>query len=161
MDILALFITVVGLAVWLGSAIFVTFSVSPVINRRLPPSKVAEVMEQITPRFHWQGVAAAILMLLGGGGALFTPRIQMPTIVFMVLTGVALSLSLYTMFVIQPRVESLRQRLQSSAGSEENFHLRERYDHATRLTSFIGGLVLIILLGAAAALAAMIGPTPK
>ncbi|NRA97313.1 MAG: hypothetical protein HRU14_14010 [Planctomycetes bacterium] len=72
------------------------------------------------------------------------------------LTALALTATLYAWLVLPPRTVSLRTRLQSSAGSQENFVVAERFDQATRLSMFVNVIVLLILLGAAAALATLL-----
>src|SRR5690606_23598298 len=107
--VLALFFTALGLASWLGSAIFMNFIVAPVVNRRLAPSQAAELMEQVAPRQHWVGWFGAGLMAVGGAGALLYHPWRVPTIAFLVLTSIALALSLYAALVVLPRTISLRK----------------------------------------------------
>ncbi|MAG54751.1 MAG: hypothetical protein CMJ83_00515 [Planctomycetes bacterium] len=156
MDILAVFATIAGLSAWTGSSIFLTFFVEPVISRKLGPGRAAEVMEFIHPRYYWLSFISGIVMLVGAGGALFIPKVRVPSATFMGLTAIALTLSIYGWLVVYPRIVSLRTRLQSSAGSAENFVVAERFDQATRLAKFLNLVVLLILLGAAAALAALV-----
>jgi uncharacterized membrane protein len=160
MDIFALFVTIVGLSAWMGSAAFMSFFVSPAVHKKLSPGQAAELLDALQPRLHWLSLACAIFMSVGGITALFYPTLKTPTITFLGLTSLAVALSLYGGFVLVPRTTSLRDRLQSSAGSEMNFAMRERYDQATRLAIFLNLLVLLLLLGAAAALAAILGTTP-
>ncbi len=160
MDVLALFVTVVGLAAWLGSSVFMTFFVTPVVHRKLPPDEAAMVMDHVGPRQIWLAFGCALLMVSGGVGALFYESLRTPTITFLALTGVALAVVLYGGLVILPRMTSLRDRLQSSAGSEMNFQVRERYDQALRVSAYLNILSMLLLLGAAAALAAVLGQTP-
>lgn len=160
MDIVALFVTIVGLASWFGAAVFMIFVVGPGVTRKLPPTEAAEVLDAIQPRLVWLSLGCAILMAVGGIAALFYPQLRVPTVTFLGLTSVAVALSLYSGLVLLPRTRSLRDRLQSSAGSEMNFQMRERYDQAVRVTLFLNIVVLLLLLGAAIALAAMLGDTP-
>jgi hypothetical protein len=157
MGILGLFTTITGLALWLGSVVFVTFFVNPVLARRLTPGKLVEVSDQISARLYWLGMGCGILMLVGGVANLVETR-SVPTITFLVLTGIGMGIFLYAGSVILPRAVNLRHRLQSSAGSQENFQLREACDQAERLSTFFNYLVLFLLLGAGAALAMLLGP---
>lgn len=161
MDVLALFVTMIGLAAWLGSAVFMTFFVAPLVNRKLGPSQAREVMDVIAPRQYWLAFASALLMVFGGTGALFYPNLRTPTITFLALTGAALAVVLYASLVIAPRTISLRDRLQSSAGSEMNIEVRERYDQAIRMGTFLNVLSLLFLICAAAALAFLIAGVPR
>src|SRR5690606_13942184 len=107
----ALILAIIGLSVWLGSVVFKTFVVSPTLSRKLTPSKIAEVMVTLYPRYYWLGLGGSIVMLTGGVGALSKPEIRTPTVTYMVLTAVALILFLYAWLVILPRMETLRERL--------------------------------------------------
>lgn len=160
MDVLALFVTVVGLSAWLGSTIFMSFCVLPAISRKLAPTEAAGVTDILQPRLYWLALGGALLMSVGGTTSLFYPTLKTPTITFLCLTGLAVVIALYVGFVIGPRTTSLRDRLQGSAGSEWNFEMRERYDQATRVGMYLNLLILLLLLGAAAALAAILATDP-
>ena len=156
MDVLAVFATIVGLAAWVGSLLFHSFVVTPVMGKKLGPGRSAEVMDPIHKGYYLISFLSGIVMLIGAGGALFTESLRVPTWTFMGLTALALTTTLYTWLVLHPRTVSLRTRLQSSAGSQENFGAAERFDQATRLSAFVNVIVLLMLLGAAAALAALL-----
>lgn len=158
MTILALFSTILGLALWLGAVVFVTFFVYPVVARRLAPSKAAEVLDLLYYRYYYLGLAGGVLMEVGGSAALVNVSGRIPTITFMCLTGAALVGFLYGGLVTLPRMVDLRQQLQSSAGSDENFPLRDRFDQALRFLVFVNSLVLCFLIGSAIALATMASP---
>ena len=79
----------------------------------------------------------------------------------MCLTGAALIGFLYGGLVTLPRMVALRRQLQSSAGSDENFQIRDRYDQEIRFLVFVNYLVLCLLLGAAIALATLIQAGPS
>jgi uncharacterized membrane protein len=160
MDILAIFVTLVGLGTWTGASVFWSFFVVPALNRRLTPGKTSELMETLGARYYWTGFGAGVFMLAGAGTALFDEDVhRLPTITFIGLTALALVLLIYAWLVVLPRTVSLRKRLQSSAGSTENFVLAERFDQAHRLSSFFNVVILLLLVGAAGALAALLLPS--
>jgi hypothetical protein len=156
MTLLGLFGTVIGLAFWLGSVVFFWFFVTPVMSKRLVPGKMAELMAVINPRYYFLSYLCGILMLLGALHPLWYPSTRLYTIVFMSLTLISIAISLYAGIVVSPRSQDLRERLQSSAGSDENLWIRDRFDHTNRLSIFLNGLVILLLLGAAYCLSALI-----
>jgi len=156
MDVLAVFATIAGLSAWTGSLIFHSFVVVPVVGKNLGPGKAAELLDGLHPRFFVISILSGVVMLIGAGGALFTEALRIPTWTFMGLTGVAVMMNLYAWLVLHPRQVTLRTRVQSSAGSQENFVVAERFDQACRLLSFVNVIVLLLLLGAAAALATLL-----
>lgn len=156
LDVLALFVTNLGLAIWMGSAFFGSFMVAPLVNRRLNPSHAREMMSQLAPRQHWLAFVCAALMMIGAGGILWIERLRTPAIAFFAFTGVALSLELFLGFVLSPRAASLRERMQTSAGTEWNLGMRDSYDHAVRWCGFVSALILLLLVGTCAALAAVL-----
>lgn len=160
MTVLALVLTILGLSTWMGAVVFLTFMVNPVLSRKLGPTKTAEVMDSISPRFYIQGVTGGGLMLAGGIAALTNESIRLQTIIFLVLTGICMGIFLYAWTVILPRTVNLRRRLQSSAGfQQENLHIRDRYDHANFLANFFNGVVLVLLVMAATTLAFLLAST--
>src|SRR5262245_43199446 len=124
MTLLGLFGTVVGLAFWLGSVVFFWFFVTPVLSKRLVPGKIAELMGVINPRYYFLSYFCGLLMLLGAIQPIRNETTRGYAIVFMSLTLVAIGISLYAGIVVSPRSQDLRERLQSSAGSDENLWIR-------------------------------------
>jgi uncharacterized membrane protein len=158
MTLLSLFATVIGLTLWLGAAVFLNIFVGPEARHRLGPARGSELLGEVTRKFHWLSYGCGALMLIGALGALPIESKRLNTIAFMACTGVAFGLSLYAGTVIEPRIRSLRELLEHTAGSEENIEIRDRFDHAHRVGSFVNGLSVAILIGAALALSAMTNP---
>lgn len=156
MTLLGLFGTVTGLAFWLGSVVFFWFFVTPVLSKRLVPGKMAELMGVLNPRYYFLSYVCGLLMLIGAIQPIRDETTRLSAIVFMSLTLIAIAISLYAGIVVAPRSQDLRERLQSSAGSDENLWIRDRFDHTNRLSTFLNGLVILLLLGAAYSLSALI-----
>jgi hypothetical protein len=156
MTLLGLFGTVVGLAFWLGSVVFFWFFVTPVLSRRLVPGKMAEVIGVLNPRYYVLSYACGLLMLVGAIQPIRNEDTRFDAIAFIALTMISIAISLYAGIVVSPRSQDLRERLQSSAGSDENLWIRDRFDHTNRLSIFLNGLVILLLLGAAYCLSSLI-----
>lgn len=156
LSVLALFVTTLGLAVWMGSAVFGSFVVAPLVNRQLQPGQAREMLNQLAPRQHWLAFVCAALMMLGSGGILWIERLRTPAIGFFACTGFALLIELFLGLVMAPRASRIRERMQSSAGTEWNLDLRGSYDHAVRITGFLNALIMLGLVGACAFLASVL-----
>jgi Domain of unknown function (DUF4149) len=156
MTLLGLFGTAVGLAFWLGSVVFFWFFVTPVLSKRLVPGKMAELIGVLNPRYYFLSYVCGLLMLIGVIQPIVNEQTRFWAIAFISCTLVALAISLYAGIVVSPRSQDLRERLQSSAGSEENLWIRDRFDYTNRLSMFLNGLVILLLLGAAHCLSALI-----
>jgi hypothetical protein len=156
MTLLGLFGTVVGLAFWLGSVVFFWFFVTPVLSKRLVPGKMAELMGVLNPRYYFLSYVCGLLMLIGAIQPIRAESTRTYAIIFISLTLISIAISLYAGIVVSPRSQDLRERLQSSAGSDENLWIRDRFDHTNRLSIFLNGLVILLLLGAAYCLSALI-----
>jgi uncharacterized membrane protein len=146
---LGLFGTVLGLAVWLGAVVFLSTVVTPAMTRRLGPGKASELLTVVNKWYYVFSYASGALMLIGGVAPLAHPEQKGTAITFISLTAGALAVSLYGGLVVGPRANDLRDRLQGSAGSEENHWLRDRFDHFSRFAMFLNVLVICILVGAA------------
>lgn|GEM_PF-4842964 len=156
LSVLALFVTTLGLAIWMGSAVFGSFVVAPLVNRRLQPSQAREMMSQLAPRQHWLAFVCAALMMLGSGGILWIERLRTPAIGFFASTGFALMLELFLGLVMAPKAARIRERMQSSAGTEWNLDWRGSYDHAVRICGFLSALILLVLVSSCAFLASVL-----
>jgi hypothetical protein len=158
MTLLGLFGTAVGLAFWLGSVVFFWFFVTPVLSKRLVPGKMAELIGVLNPRYYFLSYVCGLLMMIGAIQPIRNETTRFWAIAFISCTVVALGISLYAGIVVSPRSQDLRERLQSSAGSDENLWIRDRFDYTNRLSMFLNGLVILLLLGAAYCLSALILP---
>src|SRR5262245_16460196 len=156
MTLLGLFGTAVGLAFWLGSVVFFWFFVTPVLSKRLVPGKMAELIGVLNPRYYVLTYFCGVLMMIGAIQPIRDETRRPWAIAFIACTLVALGISLYAGIVVSPRSQDLRERLQSSAGSDENLWIRDRFDYTNRLSMFLNGLVILLLLGAAYCLSALI-----
>ncbi|HYC76740.1 MAG TPA: DUF4149 domain-containing protein [Planctomycetota bacterium] len=156
---LGLFGTILGLAVWLGSVVFLTFYVTPLLTRRLGPGKASEVLAVVNRWYFWQSWVCGVFMLAGGIGPLVGhPEQRATALTFITLTALGIAVSLYGGLVVVPRANDLRDRLQGSAGAEENLFVRDRFDHMNRVAIFLNGLVICLLAGAALAMSFLFVP---
>jgi glucan phosphoethanolaminetransferase (alkaline phosphatase superfamily) len=156
MTLLGLYGTTIGLAFWLGSVVFFWFFVTPVMSKRLVPGKMAELNGVLNPRYYFLSYVCGLLMLIGAIQPIRYEKTRAFAIAFLSLTLLSLAISLYGGIVVSPRSQDLRERLQSSAGSDENLWIRDRFDHTNRLSIFLNGLVIVLLLGAAYCLSALV-----
>lgn len=159
MPLLGLFGTVLGLSLWLGSVFFFLFFVTPTLYKRLTPDIAGDVTDILNRWYYYLSWMCGGTMLVAAVPALAHDRNN--TVAFMILTGVAVGVTLYAGLVTHPRMRDLRERLRSSAGTEENLYLRDRFDHTTRLSHFLNGCVILLLSAAALALSAVLGAKPS
>ncbi len=154
MTLIGLFAVVIGLGLWLGSVVFFWWVVKPIFGRGLGAGKTTDSLNSIGRFYYLLSYACGFLMLFGSLGALANPKTRANTIAFMVFTALGVAISLYAGIVVGPRSQGLRERLQSSAGTDENVVIRERFDHANRLSTFLNALVVCVLLAASLCLSA-------
>lgn len=158
---LGLFGTIVGLSIWLGSTVFLSTVVMPAMSRRLGPGKASELLTVVNKWHYIFSYASGAVMMVGGVAPLAHPEQKSTAVTFLCMTAAALAVSLYGGLVVGPRADDLRDRLQGSAGSEENHWLRDRFDHNSRFAMFLNWLVICLLVGAAITLSWLFVPAGK
>jgi len=132
---------VVGLAVWLGTIVFMSFVVAPAVFRALPRPEAGQVVGAIFPRYYAVSAVCGAVVLLCASGLLGAGAARGPWGVTAGLAAVLLAVTVYAGAVVQPRAAALRAEIHApnpSAGAQAEFD---------RLHALAVGLNVAVLLG--------------
>ncbi len=117
-------LTIVATSLWLGAMGFFAFVAAPVAFGVLGRESAGRFIAAVMPRYHWSGLALGILALCGiigrwgrGGGGLLD---RLP----LILVGLMLALTAYSLFVLLPQVDALRLALPPGSSQVVNVPLR-------------------------------------
>jgi hypothetical protein len=151
-----LFIYLLAIACWLGSVVFFSFFVAPVVFTVLARADAGKVVSVIFPRYYILGYAAggvafaiAIYLLMANRGA------RGWWLGAVLAIGIALGCTLYAGTVVRPRVDAIR-----SVSEEANPDpaIKAEFDGLHHLSVMLNGAVLLLDLAALFATAAALAP---
>ena len=134
----------VALAVWLGSIVFFSFAVAPLVFSVLPRADAGRVVSAIFPTYYFIGYGCGVALLLTALllRATATSAVRSWSIVTGV-TALTLAVTLYAGLVVQPRAHALRASLQEAA---EGSPIKAEFDNLHRRAVQLNGSALIGVL---------------
>ena len=143
--LLAIFdgVYLVALAAWVGSILFLSFAVAPLIFRVLGVESGGKFVRALFPRYYlWGVVACAVALPALICGALSVPGLRGPWVgVQALMLVVGLSLMLYCGNTLTPAINAARDGGPASADRFDRLHRRSVNLNAVAL---LIGLVLLV-----------------
>ena len=139
------FIYLLSLVIWIGSIIFFSFFVAPVIFKTLEREKAGEVVGIIFPRYYLIGYIAGVLSL-----ASLLLSSQSFADIKLILILIMLMCYLFAGKVVGPKAKSLKPMIKSEEDSKKLEELKAKFSKLHSLSVKLNGAVLllgILLLG--------------
>ena len=142
-------VTIVAISAWLGVLAFLAFVVAPAAFGTLERGAAARLVSVIMPRYHWIGLGLGVIALI----AILVRRSEgvrswwdsLPLLLVLLM----LALTAASLFVLLPRIESLRDAaLAARAAGQEGAPPVVRFRQLHALSSLCG--VGVLLAGAGA-----------
>ena len=134
---------VLALTAWVGSILYFSFGVAPVVFKALNPQAAAQFLRALFPRFYaWGATAGAIALPAFVGGALSFPEYRGPLVgvqAFAIL--LCILIMLYAGNSLTPAINIARDAGPSGAASFERLHRRSV--HLNTLVLIVGCLLLV------------------
>ena len=137
----------VALTAWVGSVLFLSFGVAPLIFRVLDPEPASRFVRALFPRYYlWGTVAGALALASGVAVPLAFPELRGPWVGVRALATLAATLAmLYAGNVLTPAINAARDAGPAEAG---------RFDRLHKRSVRLNGAVLLVGLGLLLAFAA-------
>jgi uncharacterized membrane protein len=128
------FIYLLSLVCWIGSIIFFSFFVAPVVFKTLERDKAGEVVGIIFPRYYMIGYVSGVLVLM----ALL---LNGPSGLKWCAWGIMMVGTAYAGLVVNPKAKTLKQQLKDSSEAEKST-LEVRFKNLHSLSVKLNGAVL-------------------
>jgi len=128
------FIYLLSLVCWIGSIIFFSFFVAPVVFKTLERDKAGEVVGIIFPRYYMIGYVSGVLVLM----ALL---LNGPAGLKWCAWGIMMVGTAYAGLVVNPKAKTLKQQLKDSSEAEKST-LEVRFKNLHSLSVKLNGAVL-------------------
>lgn len=142
----------IALAAWVGSIMYLSFGVAPLIFGGLDPESGAKFVRALFPRYYaWGAISGSLAMPAAMAAPLLFPELRGPAVgvqAGVILAGVLLML--YAGNTLTPAINRARDAGPPEAGRFQSLHLRSVQ---------LNGLVLLLGLGLLVAFAAR--PSPR
>lgn len=135
----------VALAVWLGSIVFFSFAVAPLVFSNLPRPDAGRVVSAIFPTYYLIGYGCGAILLLTALVLRSSAERARVWSIAAVVAGVTLVVTLYAGLIVQPRAHALRASLQEAGeGAPVKAEFDQLHRRAVQLnaSALIGVLVL-------------------
>jgi hypothetical protein len=128
------FIYLISLACWIGSIIFFSFFVAPVVFKILEREKAGEVVAIIFPRYYMIGYVSGILVLMA---LLLNGSADLKWYAW----GVMMVGTAFAGLIVNPQAETLKEQLKHSPEAEKSA-LEVRFKTLHSLSVKLNGAVL-------------------
>jgi uncharacterized membrane protein len=137
-------IFLLGMTAWLGSLLFFSFGVAPIIFRVLEPPQAARFVRALFPRYYAWGATSGVIALASfTSGVLVRPEFRgFGALVQIVLLLMGILINLYCGNVLTPQINAARDSGPDQADRFDRLHRR-----SVRLNGLmlLAGVVLVVL----------------
>jgi putative copper export protein len=141
------FVYTLALALWVGGMAFFTFVAAPSIFRVLQREAAGNVVADIFPKYYWLGIICG-LIALGTSLALGMRTTWSRLLVIRILLlGVMLIAVLYSAFVLQPKIQSVKAQVTSFESLAPTDPLRVEFGRLHGRSFAVNGAVLLLGVG--------------
>lgn len=141
MELIANGIRQLALVVWVGSVLFFTLVVAPLLFQSLPPEEAGRAVSAIFPSYYAVGAVCAVLLLIVDGRELWAGRAASQVRKSVWIVGLMLACTLYAGLVVLPRAADAKLRMR---GDDESATIaRAEFRSAHGLSMGLNGIVLL------------------
>lgn len=144
MILAAKWLHLVALAVWLGSIVFFSFAVAPLVFSALPRADAGRVVSAIFPTYYLIGYGCGAVLLITALALRTGAQRTRPWSIAAAVAAVTLAVTLYAGLIVQPRAHALRASLQEAGdGSPVKVEFDQLHRRAVQLnaSALVGVLI--------------------
>ena len=107
------FVYLLSIALWIGGMAFFSFTVAPSIFKMLGREEAGRVVADIFPKYYWQGIICGVIALATSVALGVRERWNSPLIVRTLMLGLMLIAVLYSVAILQPKIQAVRAQITS------------------------------------------------
>jgi len=129
-------VILLAMVIWIGSIVFFSFIVAPILFRVLSPADAGKVVRAVFPRYYLVGIVCGLMALSSFISlALWHVGWSQIMTVQLGLLGIMVVINLYARQSLTPRINAARD-----AGDTE----KDRFDRLHRQSVILNGVVLLL-----------------
>jgi uncharacterized membrane protein len=144
MNVVLRFIYLLSIALWVGGMAFFSFIAAPSIFKVLPREEAGKVVTEIFPRYYWQGIICGAIALLTSVALGVRERWNMLLIVRTIMIAVMLVGLLYSMVILQPKIQAVKAQVTSFDSLSPSDPLRLQFGRLHGRSFSVNAAVLLL-----------------
>jgi uncharacterized membrane protein len=113
MNVVLRFIYLLAIALWVGGMAFFSFIAAPSIFKVLPREEAGQVVTEIFPKYYWQGIICGAIALVTSVALGVRERWNILLIVRTIMIAVMLVGILYSVVILQPKIQAVKAQVTS------------------------------------------------
>jgi uncharacterized membrane protein len=113
MTVVLRFIYLLSIALWIGGMAFFSFLAAPSIFKMLPREEAGKVVSDIFPKYYWQGLICGAIALVASVALGMRERWNILLIVRTIMIGVMVIGILYSVVILQPKIQAVKAQITS------------------------------------------------
>jgi uncharacterized membrane protein len=113
LNVVLRFIYLLSIALWIGGMAFFSFMAAPSIFKVLPREDAGKVVSDIFPKYYWQGIICGAIALITSIALGTRDRWNTLLIARTIIIGVMVLGILYTVVILQPKVQAVKAQITS------------------------------------------------
>jgi uncharacterized membrane protein len=143
-NVILRFIYLLSVALWIGGMAFFSFLAAPSIFKVLPREEAGRVVSDIFPKYYWQGIICGAIALATSVVLGMRERWNILLIVRTIMIGVMVIGVLYSVVVLQPKIQAVKAQITSFESLSPTDPLRLEFGRLHSRSFSVNAAVLLL-----------------
>ena len=144
LNVVLRFIYLLSIALWIGGMAFFSFMAAPSIFKVLPREDAGKVVSDIFPKYYWQGIICGAIALITSIALGTRDRWNTLLIARTIIIGVMVLGILYTVVILQPKVQAVKAQITSFESLSPTDPLRLEFGRLHGRSFSVNAAVLLL-----------------
>ena len=137
-------IYLLSVALWIGGMAFFSFLAAPSIFKVLPREEAGRVVSDIFPKYYWQGIICGAIALATSVALGMRERWNILLIVRTIMIGVMVIGVLYSVVILQPKIQAVKAQITSFESLSPTDPLRLEFGRLHGRSFSVNAAVLLL-----------------
>ena len=138
------FLYLLSIALWIGGMAFFSFTAAPSIFKVLGREEAGRVVADIFPQYYWQGIICGVIALATSVALGVCERWNSPLIVRTIMIGLMLIGVLYSVVILQPKIQAVKAQSTSFESLSPTDPLRLEFGRLHGRSFSVNAAVLLL-----------------
>jgi len=143
-NVILRFIYLLSVALWVGGMAFFSFLAAPSIFKVLPRENAGRVVSDIFPKYYWQGIICGAIALATSVALGMRERWNILLIVRTIMIGVMVIGVLYSVVILQPKIQAVKAQITSFESLSPTDPLRLEFGRLHGRSFSVNAAVLLL-----------------
>jgi|ERR671918_1812332 uncharacterized membrane protein len=143
-NVILRFIYLLSVALWIGGMAFFSFLAAPSIFKVLPREEAGRMVSDIFPKYYWQGIICGAIALATSVALGMRERWNILLIVRTIMIGVMMIGVLYSVVVLQPKIQAVKAQITSFESLSPTDPLRLEFGRLHGRSFSVNAAVLLL-----------------